>query len=625
MSHEQNIGITPENQAPIPIENIENGERQQSPFLMRVREKIDGVKDHIKQFFKGNESDIGRETGEALTYMAEQTIETSGTYAPESVEAVVLAEVETVDDGLDENPAENPIAQLINDGFESTAVAGVVALSETDPAVAAAVAKDIDIAETLKKQEESAKCLSEALSSALEKEQTGIFYSKETIIGDAGHIEGQQYHIIRAPDGSSKIYFKLSEAAYDSATAKIETGEIATDGITPVHLGEIQTGSGDVIPLGETGAKLIVSRSRGDRVRSGLSDQELLQHSGWSDYQERQYSGQELQKVVDTEELPADKQDYESGLFRTLDRQVIVDLPAGISPEEASKLLNDIMSSQLGVEEAFSPPDHEATEQLKTQLYSWHHKLSPESSEIPLSKLERKEVFDGYSTMVEVGKSDEYEAKYGKFAFFHQLSSLAQLDKVLKTGVIATTERFGRGVTAHGKGSVADLKYGGADAAFTRMIAENNLEDDELWPSDAFLVLSPKLAERTDWHTHSFNGYGRADEENMAKRLSPDEMLSQMSENGFQSMDYNEQLFPQGISPDMISAVMVPDEARREQALSVLKSAGMTEFAGKPIEEFIVVANRRQDIIDLSHQQTSGQVVDLQTRTADSQNLSMAA
>jgi hypothetical protein len=138
------------------LETPKDGERQSSPFLNRVRETVRNIKDRIKTHFHGGEAEIAKETGDALTYIAEQTITESGSGSAETTEAIVAAELETVDDRLDANRAENPVARLVNDGLEDDAVGGVMALAEAgDEAVAETVARDIDYAEAIKQMRET--------------------------------------------------------------------------------------------------------------------------------------------------------------------------------------------------------------------------------------------------------------------------------------------------------------------------------------------------------------------------------------------------------------------------------------------------------------------------------------
>jgi len=138
-------------------ESAESGERMESPFLARVREKISDIKDRVKQSLRGRESDISRETGDALTYITEQTIERSGPDSPETTESVVLAEVATIDDQLDDDRTNNPIARCVNnDDCGHIAARGVATLMKNgDLEVAEAVAHDIDYAEALKRMRET--------------------------------------------------------------------------------------------------------------------------------------------------------------------------------------------------------------------------------------------------------------------------------------------------------------------------------------------------------------------------------------------------------------------------------------------------------------------------------------
>jgi hypothetical protein len=297
--------------------------------------------------------------------------------------------------------------------------------------------------------------------------------------------------------------------------------------------------------------------------------------------------------------------------WRALDGVVNISLPeqdetgAPISHDELGRRTDAVMRDLLGVENAFKSPDRLSETEYKVARYAWHHKIEDGAeADVPVDKLVRQEVFPGYSTIVEPGKHQEYESRHGEFALIHQVSSDVVLPKLLRNGLLATHERFRRGVKAVGMSSEADLGTGGADSVFVRTVTEASLKDgkdDESTCDNTVLVLKPELMDRTDWYAYAGDQYGTTDPSTFDTRLTPDGLLERLGEQGWGWMTSNEQMFRTGIPVEAIAGVSVGSPEHREQLITSLHESGITEVNGVPVEDFVQIAGRLSQIIDVAH------------------------
>lgn len=392
-------------------------------------------------------------------------------------------------------------------------------------------------------------------------------YPKETVIGDGEHVEGQQLSFIKTDTGA-QLTFKLTSSAYDKLASSQDTppssgtryiSYVAKNG----HYGidhEIMTTTADMFHA--NGLDVLIAR----------------RNSNW----------------------------------RALDGVVSINLPeqdtttdAPISNDELGRRADAVMRNLLNIEDAFISPDHMSEVKYKVARYAWHHKIEDGTgANIPVDKLVRQEVFPGYSTIVEPGKYEEYERRHGEYALTHYVSSDRMLPKILKNGLMATHERFRRGVKAIGMSSEADLSTGGADSVFVRTVTEQSLRggsSDDSTYDNTIIILKPELMDRTDWYTYAQDQYGTTDPSVFDARLSPESLLAQLNRRGWRQMTANEQMFRTGIPIEAMAGVSVGSPEHREDLIKSLYESGITEVNGAPVEDFIKVAERLSQIIDIAH------------------------
>ena len=421
----------------------------------------------------------------------------------------------------------------------------------------------------------------EKLTSATEKEHSLEYLIRERheIICDRDHIENQRVDVVENLENQTLEYrFKLREplAEISELGQKLRTESREKDGVA-----ELQSGTS--VRLGE-----ITYRDLETKREFRLCDALVFERNGvkvsLADATARELGDGVISRKRNT-----------SNLVRAAIGLVQMEVPKAIDETAAKQTMEEIFKQDLGVEDALGEVSETAERDYKIARYQWQYKLdelSPDQVE-RAEKLTRKEVFPGYSTFVELGKHNEYLAKYGEdVRAVHMLNSMSvdSVYRVLTTGLMSTTERFSRGVVKNGISSVLDIDSGGADNVFTRIM---NAEQRNKIQNHA-VVLKPEIFDRTDWYAYNVDSYGSTNEAHFAGRLAPEEIFQRtMGDLKHYSAD-NEQMFRTGIGVDYIEAIEV-DELDRDELLEGLYQKGLFEVNGRPIEEVIVAREFDED------------------------------
>ena len=144
----------------------------------------------------------------------------------------------------------------------------------------------------------------------------------------------------------------------------------------------------------------------------------------------------------------------------------------------------------------------------------------------------------------------------------------------------------------------ADMKSGGSDGVFTRLGTKTDMSYAMSFLGDDYrVIISPDVLNRTDWYAHRGDSFGaaRTTDARWQKRLGSMDFIksetgSKYSNNSFTSD--NEILFRHGISTDTFVGISCQDERRRKALLDKFSAAGITEFNGVPIEDFVTVTTK---------------------------------
>ena len=143
-----------------------------------------------------------------------------------------------------------------------------------------------------------------------------------------------------------------------------------------------------------------------------------------------------------------------------------------LTDEQIGEKINTILIKELDISSGLDAPDFLAEKEYKQARYKWHHKETelPEGIE---NRLMRQEVCPDYFTFVEKDKYKEYQ-DIAPYAVYHSICDPAMLPRIIKSGgLLSTHERYRRGLIKDGMSSVGDMKTGGGDSVFTRIVTRD--------------------------------------------------------------------------------------------------------------------------------------------------------
>lgn len=181
--------------------------------------------------------------------------------------------------------------------------------------------------------------------------------------------------------------------------------------------------------------------------------------------------------------------------------------------------------------------------------------------------------------------TEKFKEKGGLF-LFHSVATEDNLPFILKDGLLSTKERFGRGLLTNGMSSFEDIKTGGADNVFVRIVTKH--EDSlDMSPAGKITIDLDELS-RTDWYAYNTDRFGTTEISALKGRRNAFDHIKGLTDS--YSGD-NEIMLRNGISPKAFKHFIAYDEQDRQQIIDKLTRAGITEFNGKPISEFIAVAS----------------------------------
>ena len=415
----------------------------------------------------------------------------------------------------------------------------------------------------------------------LEKSYEGVLRMRTEVICDRDHIEGQRIDIIDKSDvGLTEVRLKVRDHSSLIAALKRKYLELE-DRKQELNLAESETKGAD--------EKIYVDKF----VYEGVNNkrpQELCQAFVLQKGDIKVYIADPTKRARGRL-TTIYTNNNQSGLVRSALGLVKIEMPAGMDPIEIEQTVDEILEKDLGINNALSEVTEEAAQEYKESRLKWQYKIEGELSveeKERAERLERKEVFPGYSTLVEEGKYLEYLEKYGDdLRAIHNMgiASAEDLKMVFTQGLMCTTERFSRGLMRGGLSSVRDMDSGGADNVFTRIMGKEKRAE----LGGVVLILKPEIFDRTDWYSYSSDTYGSTDRSEFKKRMSPDEVFDFVANSG----DYirnNEQMFRMGIGAEYIEGVEV-DAQFREEMIESLRNSGIEEINGRRIEEIIIARN----------------------------------
>ena len=207
-----------------------------------------------------------------------------------------------------------------------------------------------------------------------------------------------------------------------------------------------------------------------------------------------------------------------------------------------------------------------------------------------LDAIQVRKVAEGYWTLYDP-ENVALANKYGAAYLYHEASSIDAAANVLTSGeLLATTNRYGRGITASGASSFADIGTGGADSVFTRIVFDNQVGQERRYGSfgDYVFVFDKKTIERTDWYAYDGDRFGTTEDYAFNSRYGTEEHF-QTSRNNYRRS--NELLFRKTLPLDTLTEVRVPSHDR-QALIDKLHSVGISQINGIRLENLIKVGGR---------------------------------
>jgi len=374
---------------------------------------------------------------------------------------------------------------------------------------------------------------------------------KTSILGDADHIENQEIDFIdRRDEGYITITFKLTAENYRKIRQKLAQQRI------------------DAFSTKDKNVSFDQIFYSALKKEQGVDTFKVA--SAWA------LQVGELKVKISTG-FHYEYYENEEGDKRSSLGLVTIDFPARenteIDLEKLEKQITEVLKSVFEIEDGITPPTPEAERKYKEARYRWHHRMRDWEAldDKSIERLERKEVLPGYFTMVEEGKSVEYEKEYGKIAPFHTIQGgIHRIATIFETGLLSSHERFRRGMLLDGMSSDRDFETGGADSAFTRIVTDRIDSEAGMYIGNCAIVFHPRILDRTDWYAYYDDQFGTTEPEQYDKRESPNQFFKGISANP-RGYDSNEQMFRTGIAPSEIMGIVYVAETYRDSTESILE------------------------------------------------------
>ena len=208
-----------------------------------------------------------------------------------------------------------------------------------------------------------------------------------------------------------------------------------------------------------------------------------------------------------------------------------------------------------------------------------------------IKTLVKKEVYPGFFTFVNEGAHKTYQ-KAGLEYVWSGVGSQDSVVAMVKAGGHASSlSRIKTGFMGDGASVMSDIESGGADNVFTRVATKLARKEGKRY-SDSFaggsyqILIKPSVTDRTDWYAFHGDRFGSTKQHDMESRPSALDFFH--SENT-RFVRNNELMFRHGISITDWLGIDCRSQTHKDRLITALKSEGITQINGKPLEQFIRV------------------------------------
>ena len=287
---------------------------------------------------------------------------------------------------------------------------------------------------------------------------------------------------------------------------------------------------------------------------------------------------------------------------------VEMDIPTG-NAKEAFKAYGEV-TKKLGISEAVNFPSAESLDVLrKARLITQYDRagwekvrklkeLTPGTVGPIFRKAEKRfpelkkvagdaklmQTAKGHIALHSKSQADRLR-KDGIKGVFHDLSDPDMVVKILTdpdgSGLVASTQRYSRGLIINGMSTSTDFGTGGADGVFTRVVS-THLRHLQRGGGARVMIDTDQLG-RSDWYFFNKDNFGRAGPAQYGER----KLVPEMKTTAKGLSRHNEMIFQHGIPQSAIRGVVIDSPTARSRIIAELRRAGVTKVNGKPIESFI--------------------------------------
>lgn len=331
-------------------------------------------------------------------------------------------------------------------------------------------------------------------------------------------------------------------------------------------------------------------------------------------------------------------------LYHSLYNRISIDLEPHITEEEAvSKLM--VLLAAMGLEAAGSSPRPVDEERIKIlQLF---HLLYPREAyeierderllggsletlksaivkKVPDMKAKfityledhpdwmyKQEVYSGQPVWAVKGIAEEVK-KEGGWGLMAGVSgqtfegAVTSFASMLKHGALSTHDRFEHGIIVGGASSGEDLRTGGGEYVFTRLIMDTMEKDPSKYMLEGkFQILYDlDLIERAGL-IYEYDKYGSKESSSYTgiERHSAVGLAKAIKGNPWETYKRNEVCLKKRVPPQYMKGVMVADDVKKLQMIQLLRAEGLVTLNssgvecinGKPIDQFIHVGEMKKE------------------------------
>lgn len=409
------------------------------------------------------------------------------------------------------------------------------------------------------------------------------------LLGDTDTIEGHQIDLVQQPD-RTVMHFKMTRDHKQAVLDQLQQ-DSATDRRISAGEYEFQFVNGKIVGLS-------------DCWKIALDDNTIVSVSKNS------------RTIIDDDEKFGDAVFDEEGKFvkfdppkpristvavASLDGAVKVDVVGLTDPEQIAEKLQ-LACNLLQIPEVFTEPTSDAENAYKLARIRWQQKLATDAQYLAYARafeersgtplidhLVREEVSPEYFTVVDSGASERYQ-QFQPFHLVHQVFHAKFLPSLVTNGLLASHERYKRGMEYNGRSTDLDFRSGGGDSVFMRMYPANSQQN--IFAVSYNILVDPAILNRTDWFSYEKDWFGATEGARFIDRLSPDKFFAYMK-NNFKAM--NEIMVRRAVPPERVRGITVPSAEMKQQALQEFTTAGIFTLNGRPIEECILVGKNFQE------------------------------